>query len=78
MFTGLKRLAARFIYKSVSYSIRDAYESGATGRARQIGKHVRRAAKKRNRSSNGTARSRSLVMRDRDSTENEVQKLGTD
>jgi|SRR6516225_7638305 len=32
MFDGLKRLAARFIYKSVSYSIRNAYESGATGR----------------------------------------------
>src|SRR6516225_327067 len=32
MLTGLKRLAARFIYKSVSYSIRNAYESGATGR----------------------------------------------
>ncbi len=32
MFTGLKRLAARFIYKTVSYAIRNAYESGATGR----------------------------------------------
>ncbi len=32
MFDGLKHLAARFIYKSISYSTRNAYESGATGR----------------------------------------------
>jgi len=32
MFTGLKRVAARFIYKSVSYAIRNGYESGATVR----------------------------------------------
>jgi capsid protein len=32
MFEAIKKSVARFIYRSVSYSVRNAYEAGSTGR----------------------------------------------
>jgi hypothetical protein len=32
MFEAVKQSIARFIYRSVSYSVRNSYEAGSTGR----------------------------------------------